>query len=253
MQVKKETAVHLYPYLSSIRQELHRHPEPALEEFQTAEAIERELKSLGIIHQRVGKAGVLGILRGGKLGNQVVALRADIDALPIQEQNDCSFRSQREGIMHACGHDAHTAMLLGAAKLLSGQREEWGGEVRLLFQPAEGIGRGADDFLEEGCLESAGRVLGLHVAPDLPLGTLGVKPELNNAAVDGFRIEIQGKSVHVSTPEQGVDALYIASQIVTALQAQVSRRTSPVEPVVLGIGTFHSGTTYNALVESAVL
>lgn len=253
MQITRESAQRLLPELSAIRRELHRHPELALEEFQTAQRVEQELDRLGIGHRRIGKTGVLGILRGEKPGRGVVALRADMDALAIQEQNDCPFKSQRPGVMHACGHDAHTTALLGGAWLLSERRQDWGGEVRLIFQPAEETGQGTGDFLAEGCMEGVDRVFGLHVAPDLPLGTVGLKPGLNNAAVDRFRIRVQGKSVHVSTPEQGVDALYIASHIVTALQAQVARRTSPVEPVILGIGMFHSGTTYNALAESAVL
>lgn len=253
MELTKDAAGQMLPYLSSLRRELHSHPETALQEFQTAQVIERELDALGVAHRRVGKTGVLGILRGEMAGGNAVALRADIDALPIQEQNECGFRSQHPGCMHACGHDAHTAMLLGAARLLAERRGHWGGEIRLIFQPAEETGRGAEDFLAAGCLEGVNRVFSLHVAPDLLLGTVGVTPGLNNAAVDGFRILVQGKSAHVSAPEQGVDALYIASHIVTALQAQVTRRTSPVEPVILGIGTFRSGTAYNALAESAVL
>lgn len=253
MLITRESARRILPELSAIRRELHRYPELALEEFQTAQRVEQELDRLGIEHRRVSKTGVLGILRGGKPGRGVVALRADMDALAIEEQNDCPFKSRRPGIMHACGHDAHTTALLGGARLLSERRQDWGGEVRLIFQPAEETGQGTGDFLAQGCMEGVDRVFGLHVAPDLPLGTVGLKPGLNNAAVDRFSIRVQGKSVHVSTPEQGVDALYIASHIVTALQAQVARRTSPVEPVILGIGMFHSGTTYNALAESAVL
>lgn len=241
------------PYLSSLRQELHRHPELSLEEYHTAEVIERELDCAGIVHKRIGATGVLGILKGEKPGNQAIALRADIDALPIQEQNTIDYQSQTAGKMHACGHDAHIAILLGAAQILAETRSTFGGEVRFLFQPAEEIGKGADDFLAAGVLDGVGRVFGLHVAPDLPIGTVGLKPGLNNAAVDGFKIIVHGKSAHVSAPERGVDALYIASHIVVGLQAQVARCTSPVEPVILGIGTFHSGTTYNALAESAVL
>ncbi|MBQ8934914.1 MAG: amidohydrolase [Oscillospiraceae bacterium] len=240
-------------YVSALRQELHRHPELSLQEYRTAQVIERELDRAGIAHSRIGATGVLGILKGEKPGGRVIALRADIDALPIQEQNTSDHRSREAGRMHACGHDAHIAILLGAAQVLAQRRDTFGGEVRFLFQPAEEIGRGAEDFLAAGALDGVGRVFGMHVAPDLPAGTVGLKPGLNNAAVDGFRIVVQGKSAHVSAPEQGIDALYIASHIVVALQAQVARRTSPVEPVILGIGTFHSGTTYNALAETAEL
>lgn len=241
------------PYISSLRQELHCHPELSLQEYRTAEVIERELDRMGLSHSRIGATGVLGVLNGKKTGSQVIALRADIDALPIQEQNTSDYRSREDGKMHACGHDAHIAILLGAAQILSELQDTFGGEIRFLFQPAEEIGKGAGDFLTSGALDGAGRVFGLHVAPDLPVGTVGLKPGLNNAAVDGFQIVVHGKSSHVSAPEQGVDALYIASHIVVALQAQVARCTSPVEPVILGIGTFHSGTTYNALAETAIL
>lgn len=253
MELTKEAAERELSYLISLRRELHRYPETALEEHRTAQVIERELDRAGISHRRIGQTGVLGVLQGGKGTGSAVALRADIDALPIQEQNTFDYRSQTDGVMHACGHDGHTAMLLGAAKLLAARRADWSGEVRFLFQPGEETGKGAKDFLPAGCLNGARRVFGLHVAPDLPVGTVGVKPGLNNAAVDLFRILVQGKSAHVSTPELGVDALYIASHIVVGLQAQVARRTSPVEPVILGIGSFHSGTTYNALAQTAVL
>lgn len=253
MRLKQEDAARLQPDLSALRRELHRHPELALEEYQTAAVIERELARAGIDARRIGKTGVLGILKGNGSGSGAVALRADIDALPVQEKNQTDYRSETGGVMHACGHDAHTAMLLGAACLLAQRRSQWGGEIRFLFQPAEEIGKGALDFLDAGVLDGVKRIFGLHVAPDLPLGTVGIKPGLNNAAVDGFRLRIHGKSVHVSTPQLGADALYIASHVVVGLQAQVARCTSPVEPVILGIGTLHSGTTYNALAETAVL
>lgn len=253
MNELKRLAEEQKAYVSGIRRDLHRHPELALQEYRTAEVIEQELDRAGVEHRRIGATGVLGVIRGEQPGRQVIALRADIDALPIQEQNEVDYRSEVDGKMHACGHDSHTAMLLGAAKVLAERRAQWGGEIRLMFQPAEETGKGAADFLAAGTLEGVGRVLGLHVAPDLPLGNLGVKPGLNNAAVDGFQIIVHGKSVHVSTPELGADALYIASHIVVGIQAQVARRTSPVEPVILGIGKFRSGTTYNALAETAVL
>lgn len=240
-------------YIISLRREFHQHPELSLQEFRTAGRIEEELEKFGIKHTRVGETGVLGILRGTGAGDKIIALRADIDALPIQETNETPYRSQTDGVMHACGHDAHTACLLGAAKFLTGHRNEFGGEVRLMFQHAEEVGSGAKPFIEAGVLKDVRRVFGLHTAPDLPSGKVGLKPGLNNASVDHFKISVRGKAAHVSTPQLGIDALYIASQIVVALQALVTRLTSPVEPVIIGVGTLNAGTTYNALAESAVL
>ena len=240
-------------HLVELRREFHRHPELSLREFRTAGRIEEELDRLGISHVRVGETGVLGTVRGTGQGTGAVVLRADIDALPIQETGGAAYRSETDGVMHACGHDAHIACLLGAAGLLAAQRDRFGGEVRLVFQPAEEIGKGAKPFVEAGVLEGASRVFGLHVASDVPAGCVGLKPGLNNAAVDHFRITVQGKSAHVSTPQLGVDALYIASQIVVALQGLVTRRTAAVEPVILGVGTMRAGTTYNALAASAEL
>ena len=240
-------------YLISLRRDFHRYPELGLQEFRTARRIEEELDRFGIAHKRVGETGVLGILHGEGKGDRVIALRADIDALPIQETNEVEYRSQTVGVMHACGHDAHTTCLLGAAKILAENRSQFGGEVRLIFQPAEEIGKGAKPFVEAGVLNGADRVFGLHTAPEVPAGIVGLKPGLNNASVDHFQITIHGKSSHVSMPQLGVDALYIASQLVVALQALVTRRTSPVEPVIIGVGKLNAGTTYNALAESAVL
>ena len=223
-------------YMINLRRDFHRHPELSLQERRTAGVIEQELERFEISHTRIGATGVLGILRGTQSGSGVVALRADIDALPIQET-----------------HDAHTASLLGAAKVLSQNRDRFGGELRFLFQPAEETGKGAPDFINAGALDGAERILGLHSAPDLPLGTIGLTPGLNNAAVDHFRILVHGKAAHVSTPQLGADALYAASQIVVAIQGLVARRSSPVEPVLLGVGKFAAGTTYNAVAEYAEL
>lgn len=239
--------------LVALRRDLHRHPELALQEFRTARVIEGELDRWGIPHSRVGATGVLGTIRGEGPGGGTVVLRADIDALPIQETGEREYRSLTDGVMHACGHDAHTACLLGAARALAECRGRFGGQVRLIFQAAEEVGNGALPFLEAGVLEGAQRVFGLHTASDLLTGQVGLKPGMNNASVDHFQITVQGRSAHVSTPERGVDALYIASHIVVALQAQVTRRTSPVEPLVIGVGRMEAGTTYNALAQTAVL
>ena len=246
MDVKK-AAAETKDYIVSIRREFHRHPELSLQEFRTAQRIEEELDKFGIPHTRVGETGVLGILKGEKENGKVLVLRADIDALPIKETHECAYRSENAGVMHACGHDAHAACLLGAAKILAANRDAFGGEIRLVFQPGEEIGKGAKPFVAAGVLDGAERVFGLHTAYDLEAGTVGLKPGINNAAVDHFRIRVHGKSTHVSTPHLGVDALYIASQIVVAVQGLVTRRTSPTEPVIIGIGKLNAGTTYNAV------
>lgn len=242
----------LRAYTSALRRDFHRHPELSLQEERTADRIGQELDRLGIPHERVGATGVLGIVCGAGPG-PIVALRADIDALPIRELSDTPYRSERDGVMHACGHDGHAACLLGAAKLLAARRESYAGEIRLIFQPGEEIGKGAKPFIEAGVLDGAERVFGLHTAYDVPAGVVGLKPGLNNASVDYFRITVHGRSSHVSQPHRGVDALYIASQIVVALQGLVARRTDPTEPVIVGVGKLEAGTTYNALAEQAVL
>lgn len=249
----KEQAAALEDYLVSLRRAFHQYPELGLQEYRTAERIERELDELGIEHRRVGETGIWASIRGEGAGGGVVLLRADIDALPIQEQNDCAYRSRNEGVMHACGHDAHTACLLGGARLLAQSRSRFGGEARLVFQPAEESGNTPEQFIAGGVLENVERVFGLHCAPDLPTGTVGFKPGPNNAGVDRFWITVRGRSAHVATPQLGADALYIAAQLVVGLQGIVTRMTDPVEPVIVGVGTLHAGTTYNALAESAVL
>ena len=248
-----KAALEQQDYLLALRREFHKNPELSLKEYRTAQRIEEELDSFGIEHRRVDNTGVLGILHGEGEGNGVLVLRADIDALPIQETNPVEYISQCDGVMHACGHDAHTACLLGAAKILAANKGEFGGEIRFVFQHAEEIGHGAKPFIREGVLEGAEKVFGLHTAPDILCGSVGLKSGLNNASVDHFKITVQGKSAHVSTPHQGIDALYIGCQIVTAVQALVTRCTSPVEPLIIGIGKMNAGTTYNALAETAVL
>ena len=240
-------------YLIETRREFHQNPELSLKEFRTASRIEEELTKFGIKHSRVGETGVLGILKGDKPSDKVLLLRADIDALPINEVGAVEYISKNPGVMHACGHDAHTTCLLAAAKILSEKKSEIAGEVRFVFQPAEEIGKGTQPFIEANVLEGVDRAFGLHCAPDLPLGTVGLTPKLNNAAVDHFTISVKGVSSHVSLPHKGVDALYVASEIVVAVQALRTRLNSPLEPMIVGIGKFNAGTTYNALAANAVL
>ncbi|MCI8651636.1 MAG: amidohydrolase [Oscillospiraceae bacterium] len=254
MDFRKEAQA-LAPYLSGLRREFHMHPEVSRQEFWTAERIEKELDAIGIAdHRRVDGSGVYAVFHGEKPGDRVMTLRADIDALPIQEENTAlPYCSKEPGVMHACGHDGHAAGLLGGARLLYSHKAEFGGEVRLFFQHAEEIGYGGRVFVKEGLLKGSGRVFGIHMAPDLKVGTVGVKTGPNNASVDHFTIRVKGVASHVSKPEQGVDALYIASQIVVGLQALVTRRTSPVDPLVIGVGKLTAGTAYNIVAENAVL
>lgn len=179
MNALREECQQLRDELIALRREFHRDPELGLHEYHTAARIERELDRCGIPHERVGETAVVGHLTGNGNGSGLVVLRADIDALPIQETNDVPYRSQTPGMMHACGHDAHTTCLLGAAKVLSAHRADFGGEVRFLFQPAEEIGQGARPLIAAGMLDGAQRVFGLHTASDLPAGTVGVKPGAN--------------------------------------------------------------------------
>jgi len=246
-QVKNEKA-----YIIELRRHFHQYPEPSFMEFETAKKIEEVLSGMGIPHKRIGETGVLGIISGEKPG-KVIALRADTDALPIQEENDVPYRSKNNGVMHACGHDGHTAALLGAAKVLMANRARFSGEVRLFFQQAEEAGGGSKDFIQAGALNGAGRVFGIHMAPDMEAGKISVNAGPQCASVDHFLIGVKGKSAHISTPHKGADALYAACQIVNALQGIVTRRISALETVVIGVGKLDAGTTYNIIAEKAVM
>ena len=268
----------IHKILVELRRDFHLHPELSMKEYRTATRIEEELDKLGIEHYRSTETGVIGLIRGtgesqpakssgvdeadSNTGHQnstregkdrVVALRADIDALPILERDDRAYCSKTEGIMHACGHDVHNASLLGAAIILANNRDKFAGCVKLIFQPGEEIGAGAQTMIKNGEVKGVERIFGLHVAPDLRCGEVGITTGINNASVDHFRIEIEGKATHVSTPHLGIDALYIAAQIVVALQGIVTRTTSPIDPVVIGVGILHAGTSYNIVSGSGVI
>lgn len=242
-----------FSYAQGLRRDFHQYPEIAREEYRTAERIEAELCSFGLATRRVAETGVYAEIKGNGTGDKTILLRADIDALPVSEEHQCSYQSKIPGQMHACGHDAHTAALLTAAKLLSRHRDDFGGTVRLVFQPGEEIGYGARVFVDEGCAEGADRCFGIHTASGVQAGKVVVMPGPNNASVDWFRVSVKGRSAHVSTPEQGVDALFIAAGIVTGAQAITTRRFNPMEPIMIGIGTLQAGTAYNVVAEKAVL
>ena len=237
--------------LLEMRRTLHRHPELSNHEFKTAEFIEKHLDEWGIQHERVGQTGVYAEIHGSRGQGKTIALRADIDALPIQEENDIPFCSENPGVMHACGHDMHTTALLGAARELQKRRDQFSGTVRLIFQQAEEVGDGARLFVKAGKMRNVDRVFGLHCAPNLKIGTVGVTDGPNNASVDCFKVRIHGRAAHVSTPQMGADALFAACQIITALQSLITRRTAPTDSVIIGVGKLEAGTAYNIVAEEA--
>ena len=238
-------------YVVSLRRFFHENPELPREEYSTADRIEKELNSFGLETRRVDGTGVYAEIKGSGEGKTII-LRADIDALPVEETNGCSFMSKKKGVMHACGHDAHTASLLLAAKILSKHKEEFKGTIKLCFQQAEEIGYGAMEFIKAG-LVTGDRSFGIHLASNIPVGKVSATEGPNNASVDYFKITVKGRGAHVSTPEKGVDALFVASSIVVSAQALVTRRTNPTDSVVIGIGKLEAGTAYNIVAKSAVL
>ncbi len=245
-QLKRE-ADQLAPWLVDLRHQLHRIPEPGFEEYKTQALIMRTLDELGIEYD-AQRTWIIALIRGGQPG-PTVALRADMDALPIQEQTECDFASTHSGYMHACGHDAHVTMVLGAAKLLKAHAGELSGNVKLFFQPAEETDGGALPMIEAGCMQNpeVSRVFGLHVMPNLPVGTVESRFGALNGASDDIQIAVKGKSAHGAYPDLGVDAIACAAQVITALQTLVSRNTSPLDSAVLSFGTIEGGTASNVL------
>lgn len=238
-------------YVVNLRRHFHKYPEASLKEYKTAGKIEEELDSLGIDHKRVGETGVIGYIGRGKKGKKI-GLRADIDALEIEDQKDVNYKSQNKGLMHACGHDGHTASLLAAAKILKSMEYELNGEVRLIFQQAEEIGQGANIFIKEGHIDDLDNVFGLHLASGLEVGKASATVGGIMASCDYFKARVIGKSGHVSAPHTAIDALCIGSQAVVNLQTIVSRQVDPIDPVVVGVGTLVSGTRYNIIANEAI-
>jgi carboxypeptidase Ss1 len=239
------------------RRTIHQRPELAYHEEETAKLVVEKLESFGIkVKPRVGGTGVLGILEGGKKG-KVVALRADMDALPIEETTDVEFKSKLKGVMHACGHDTHVAMLLGAARLLANHRNELHGTVKFLFQPAEENGGrgGALPMIEDGVMRDpkVDFVFGLHIDSNRRSGEIGVKEGAIMAAPDTFRVRIIGKGGHGSAPHKTVDPIYVAAQVILALQGVSSRMIDPMRPFVISVGAVHSGTKENIIPDEALL
>ena len=238
----------------AIRRDLHAHPELAFEETRTAQIVATRLRALGIdVHTGIGGTGVVGLLTGGQPGPTIM-LRADMDALPMPEENDVAYVSRNAGVTHACGHDAHVAMLLGAAAILRERASEVHGRVAFVFHPAEEGGGGARAMLDDGLIArfAIERAYGLHIVNTAgnalaPSGVFGLRPGPLMAAVDSFDLVVEGIGGHGAMPHRSVDPVVVAADVVGALQRVVSREIDPVEPVVLTIGAINGGTTYNVI------
>jgi amidohydrolase len=244
----------LVPQLLSWRRDLHRHPELGFDVERTAGVVESTLRDLGIeVRTGVGRSGVVGLLRAPESRGPAVLLRADMDALPIQEVEGREYGSTVPGRMHACGHDGHTSMLLGAATLLSAERERLTRDVVLCFQPAEEGGAGAHVMIEDGLLETAeiGAAYGLHLWSQYPVGTVHVRPGPAMAGSDEFTARIIGRGGHGAEPDRAVDPIVAAAQAVTMLQTVVSRSVAPIEPAVVTVGRFEAGRAPNVIPDHA--
>ncbi|MDC0801195.1 MULTISPECIES: M20 family metallopeptidase [Clostridium] len=247
-----EEANRIKDELITIRRDLHEHPELGFEEKRTSEKIKEFLTKEGIPYVEVAKTGVCGIIKGEKKdNNRVIGLRADMDALPIQDKKVCSYSSKVPGKMHACGHDAHTTILLGVARILNKNKRLFGGCVKLFFEPAEETVGGAPFMIKEGVLENprVDVIVGLHVTEDLDYGKIRIKSGVVNAASNPYKIKIKGRGGHGAAPHTTIDPIVIASNVVMALQTIVSRELAPVNPSVITVGSINGGTAQNVIPE----
>jgi amidohydrolase len=239
----------LFEYTQSLRRDFHMHPELGFHEVRTAGIVAKELTGLGLeVTTGVGGTGVVALIEGAKPG-PVILVRADMDALPIVEETGAAYASQNSGVMHACGHDAHTAVLLTTAKLLSAHRNELAGTVKLVFQPAEeGMG-GAEKMIEQGVLENpkVDVALGLHVWNEKPVGWIGIASGPAMAGAEIFKIKVRGKGGHGAVPHLAVDPVLAAAQIVSSLQSIVSRNVAPLQTAVVSVCTIHGGDAFNVI------
>ena len=241
--------------LIQLRRFFHQNPECSMQETRTASFIENELQKYGLSVKRIGKTGVYAELSHITDTNtaKTIGLRADFDALPILEATNLDYASVNKGVMHACGHDAHAAALLGAAKRLSKNRETLNGTVKFIFQHAEEICQGAKEFVQSGVVNSMDRILAVHMCSSLPVGKMSLRSGECSASCDKFTIRVHGKSAHAATPHHAVDALYIGTQIVVNLQSILSRQINPIETGVVSVCSIHSGTAYNIIPDTCVI
>ena len=246
----KSLAKQYAPEFIEVRHHLHAHPELSYQEFETSEFVQQKLNEFGIPFETKATTGVVGLLKGKNPGKQVIALRADMDALPIKEENNVPYKSQNVGVMHACGHDVHTTCLLGAAKILNKIKDEWEGTVKLIFQPGEEKNPGGASLLiKEGVLENPkpSFIFGLHVHPGLAVGKMSFRSGKVMASADELYITIKGKGGHAASPHLCVDPILIASNLITSLQQIVSRNNNPHNPTVLSITSIQGGSTTNVI------
>ncbi|MBR2767894.1 MAG: amidohydrolase [Solobacterium sp.] len=244
----------LYEEIVSIRRELHAHPDLGMACENTVQRITDYLNREEIPYTITNHGGVVAEIEGTKgSSDKVILMRSDMDALPLVEETGLPFSPAEPGRMHACGHDLHTAIMLGAASLLKRHCDEFAGKVHLLFQPGEETSEGARAMIEDGVMENISMVYGLHMDPNAPTGILRVKPGPDWAAVDRFTIRVHGKSSHGAMPHKGADAIVAASAVVQAIQTIVSRACDPIVPPLITVGSFHSGTTWNIISDLAVL
>jgi amidohydrolase len=244
----------LQSHLVVWRRHIHQRPELGFQEQLTAEFIAEKLQEWGISHEiGIAETGIVATIKGNRPG-KVLAIRADMDALPIQEENEVPYRSQHDGKMHACGHDGHVTIALGTAYYLS-QHPDFAGTVKIIFQPAEEGPGGAKPMIDAGVLRNpdVDAIIGLHLWNQLPLGTVGVRTGALMAAVEIFEFTIQGKGGHGAIPQQTIDSIVVASQVVNALQTIVARNIDPIESAVVTVGEFHAGTAHNVIADSARL
>jgi hippurate hydrolase len=242
---------------SRIRRHIHQHPELSFEEHETAAFISSLLKEWGIAHETgIAGTGIVGVLEGRSPGKRCIAVRAELDALPILEGNDVPYKSRNEGVMHACGHDVHATCLLGLLRIFSQHKDEWEGRLKFIFQPGEEKHPGGGSLMiAEGVLKNpdVDAIFGLHVYPHLPAGTVGFRAGQYMASTDELHIVIHGKGGHAALPHQTIDPIAIAAQVITSLQQVVSRRSNPVSPCVLSFGKIAGGTVNNVIPETVEL
>ncbi len=246
----KSLAKKYSPEFIKIRHHLHANPELSYQEYETSKFVQEKLTSFGIPFQIKATTGVVGLIEGKNPSKRIIALRADMDALPIQEQNDIPYKSKNPGIMHACGHDVHTTCLLGAAKILVETKEDWEGTIKLIFQPGEEKNPGgASLMIKENVLENPEpqAIFGMHVNPQLETGKLSFRGGKVMASADEIYITISGSGGHAAAPHTTVDTILVASQLVVALQQVISRNSDPFSPSVLSITSFHGGFTTNVI------